>query len=218
MLTNSSKAKDLANYLVNDNINLENKYFYFLLFEINDQIDVIKVISFFEELFIDVIFIEYDNKYFMFYFNQVEFEIENIISSLMDDLSLSIKVFSSPRIKRENKEYFFKLINLYNTYLASKSRFYMSIGDLVSEIILNNINDLKTVKQVVLSDLLDDPPMEILIKAMIQNNLNVTQTANNIFMHRNTVIKKLEQIKNITGLNMQKFIDADVMYWLIRMK
>lgn len=219
MLTNSSRAIELKNYLFNENNkSLDYKYFYFLLIDIKEKIDVNKVLSFFEELFLDVVFIEYDNIYFMFYFNQVEFEIENIISSLMDDLSSSIKVFSSPRIKRENKDYFFKLVRLYNTYLASKSRVYMSIGDLVSEIILNNISDLKIVKQIVLSDLLDDPQMEILIKSMIQNNLNVTQTANNIFMHRNTVIKKIEQIKNVTGLNMQKFIDADVMYWLIKQK
>jgi DNA-binding PucR family transcriptional regulator len=37
-------------------------------------------------------------------------------------------------------------------------------------------------------------------------------------MHRNTVINKLEYIKNATGLNIQNFHDALCMYWLITIK
>jgi carbohydrate diacid regulator len=60
--------------------------------------------------------------------------------------------------------------------------------------------------------------MEILIQAMFKNNLNVTQTASDVYMHRNTVIKKLDFIKKETGLNLQKFQDANIMYWILKIR
>ncbi|HHX00117.1 MAG TPA: PucR family transcriptional regulator, partial [Acholeplasmataceae bacterium] len=116
------------------------------------------------------------------------------------------------------KDFFFITNDLYNKYIANKSRYYLTNLDLVTEIILHNINDLKLIRPIILNDLFEDPQMEILIRAMFDCDLNVTKTASNIYMHRNTVIKRLELIKNTTGLNIQKFNDANIMYWLIKKK
>jgi len=219
ILTNSNRSKTLMNYLFsNIPFPFEYKYFYFFIIDIAKEEDINKVLTFFEELFIDVIFIEYENKYYMFYFDQFDFDIESIISSLMDDFSIKFKVYASAKIKPENKDFFFITNDLYNKYIANKSRYYLTNLDLVTEIILHNINDLKLIRPIILNDLFEDPQMEILIRAMFDCDLNVTKTASNIYMHRNTVIKRLEQIKNTTGLNIQKFNDANIMYWLIKKK
>jgi len=53
---------------------------------------------------------------------------------------------------------------------------------------------------------------------MFDNNLNVTKTASEVYMHRNTINNKLDYIKKETGMNIQEFKDAVSMYWLIKFK
>ena len=50
---------------------------------------------------------------------------------------------------------------------------------------------------------------------MFENNLNVTKTSKQLYMHRNTLNYKLDYIYNITNLNLQVFNDAIAMYILI---
>ena len=37
---------------------------------------------------------------------------------------------------------------------------------------------------------------------------NVSETARKMFLHRNTLIYRLDKIENATGLNIRKFADA----------
>ena len=41
-----------------------------------------------------------------------------------------------------------------------------------------------------------------------ENNLNVSETARKLFVHRNTLVYRLEKIKKITGLDLREFDDA----------
>ena len=43
-----------------------------------------------------------------------------------------------------------------------------------------------------------------------ENNLNVSQTIRGLFVHRNTLVYRLEKIKKLTGLDLRKFDDAIV--------
>ena len=218
-LRNSSKAKEIKDYLFSNKLSIDNlNHLYFWIIDIKDEKDINKVLDFFEEMFLEVAFIEYENKYLMFYFEEISYEVKNIISSIMDDFSVKFKIFASSKINLDDKNNFFTIYNLYNKYLDRKSNYYLNYIDLITEIIKINIGDLKLLKPIILNRLLVDPQMEVLINAMFDSDLNVTQTANKVYMHRNTVIKKLEYIKNETGLNIQRFIDANIMYWLINTK
>ena len=44
--------------------------------------------------------------------------------------------------------------------------------------------------------------------AFLDNNLNVSETAKRIFIHRNTLIYRLDKISRMTGLDIRKFQDA----------
>ena len=212
-LRNSSKAKEIKDYLFSNKLSIDNlNHFYFWIIDIKDEKDINKVLDFFEEMFLEVAFLEYENKYLMFYFEEISYEVKNIISSIMDDFSVKLKIFISSKINLDDKNNFFTVYNLYNKYLDRKSNYYLNYIDLITEIIKINIGDLKLLKPIILNRLLVDPQMEVLINAMFDSDLNVTQTANKVYMHRNTVIKKLEYIKNETGLNIQRFIDANIMY------
>ena len=43
-----------------------------------------------------------------------------------------------------------------------------------------------------------------------ENNLNVSETSRKLFVHRNTLVYRLEKIKKMTGLDLREFEDAIV--------
>ena len=54
---------------------------------------------------------------------------------------------------------------------------------------------------------LDDETLTTINK-FFENNLNVSETARKLFVHRNTLVYRLEKIKKLTGLDLREFDDA----------
>ena len=48
------------------------------------------------------------------------------------------------------------------------------------------------------------------IQKFFENNLNVSETSRKLFVHRNTLVYRLEKIKRMTGLDLREFEDAIV--------
>ena len=48
------------------------------------------------------------------------------------------------------------------------------------------------------------------INKFFENNLNVSETSRKLFVHRNTLVYRLEKIKKLTGLDLREFDDAIV--------
>ena len=48
------------------------------------------------------------------------------------------------------------------------------------------------------------------IQRFFENNLNVSETSRKLFVHRNTLVYRLEKIKKLTGLDLREFDDAFV--------
>ena len=48
------------------------------------------------------------------------------------------------------------------------------------------------------------------IQSFFENNLNVSETSRGLFVHRNTLVYRLEKIRKITGLDLREFDDAIV--------
>lgn len=46
------------------------------------------------------------------------------------------------------------------------------------------------------------------IDALFANNLNISETSRNAFMHRNTLLYRIDKINRLTGLNIRNFDDA----------
>ena len=46
------------------------------------------------------------------------------------------------------------------------------------------------------------------IQCFFENNLNVSETSRKLFVHRNTLVYRLEKIKKMTGLDLREFDDA----------
>ena len=48
------------------------------------------------------------------------------------------------------------------------------------------------------------------IQKFFENNLNVSETSRKLFVHRNTLVYRLEKIKKLTGLDLREFDHAIV--------
>ena len=46
------------------------------------------------------------------------------------------------------------------------------------------------------------------IQKFFENNLNVSETSRKLFVHRNTLVYRLDKIKKLTGLDLREFDDA----------
>lgn len=67
-------------------------------------------------------------------------------------------------------------------------------------------------KEVFKRDSIDSLDQETLftIQKFFENNLNVSETSRKLFVHRNTLVYRLEKIKKLTGLDLREFDDAIV--------
>ena len=48
------------------------------------------------------------------------------------------------------------------------------------------------------------------IRAFFRNDLNLSTTARELFIHRNTLLYRMEKVRKATGLDLRKFEDAAV--------
>ena len=56
------------------------------------------------------------------------------------------------------------------------------------------------------------------LEVFFEYNMNITNTAKAIFVHRNTLIYRLEKVKQVTGLDPRKFNEALQLYIALKMK
>ena len=74
-----------------------------------------------------------------------------------------------------------------------------------------------TLCEMFLKEVLKRGPIESLdqetlftLQRLFENNLNVSETSRKLFVHRNTLVYRLEKIKKLTGLDLREFEDAIV--------
>jgi len=53
-----------------------------------------------------------------------------------------------------------------------------------------------------------DPETMITIQKFFENNLNVSETSRQLFVHRNTLVYRLDKIQKLTGMDLRNFDDA----------
>ena len=55
------------------------------------------------------------------------------------------------------------------------------------------------------------------IRVFFRNDLSLTTTSRDLFIHRNTLSYRLEKVRDLTGLDIRNFRDATVLYILMLM-
>lgn len=189
--------------------------FILISFDNIDKYEKEKILDLFSSLFNAVPEINENNLIFNLYGESINtnYQLEEMVEVLRDDFEGKVRIFESNVFR--NDSYKEKLIEIYNKNCIN---IYTNISRLCSYIFENSHEDVLCLKNIVLYSIFEDDDLNKVARAMFKTNLNVSKTASLVYMHRNTVINKLDIIEKRTGLNIQVFEEAVVMYLLMNMK
>ena len=200
---------------INDYLN-KKKEFEFYILNINKQTpDYDEII----DIFLDVIinpFVYEENNYTIVLSNIINNDVSQVVSAIVEDFGYNLKVFRSNKIYTQNMDDFNILKDSYLKNQVYINDNYVNIQKLLYAILEKNIDDLQTIKPVILRKINNDSKLYEIVNGMFINDLNVCKTANYVYMHRNTINNKLITIKEETGLDIQKFQDAVMLYVLLK--
>ena len=85
----------------------------------------------------------------------------------------------------------------------------LGIGRLIYQLPMSLCNMfIKEVFGEKIPDILDDEEAMSTINKFFENNLNISETARRLYVHRNTLVYRLEKIQKKTGLDVRVFDDA----------
>jgi hypothetical protein len=133
---------------------------------------------------------------------------EEIINGLNNDFYITTSLFESGVI------YDSVNVNDYIEYIASISNkilesnnYYVDENLIVK---LNLCNDIIE-KNIFRSYYKDEEMLEV-VRAYLDSNMNISKAANMLYMHRNTVMNKIDKFIAVTGYDIKKFSNAFIIY------
>jgi len=146
---------------------------------------------------------------------------ENVIAHLESEVMISAKVYVGPKVNsivdlKKAYEQTHQLISLFvkneDNIIQFKDVLYLKVLNELSEEYKASLMDdyLKIYPINQLNDELNET-----IYGFFNHNLNVTDTANALFLHRNTLVYRLNKIHQLTNLDIRQFDDANIMMILL---
>ena len=140
-----------------------------------------------------------------------EYNLENMIELIKLDFNTNIKIFETNIFSSKNIKDFDILLDIYN---KCKVKDYTNLA-ILSMILYKDKEyslELNKIKSIINKIMKENNGFISICDAMFKNNLNVSRSANDAFMHRNTLINKLDILNKKTGFNIQNFQDAFMLY------
>lgn len=207
--------KHLVDYLngINDSYDLISNKYYFIITKTDKKSEYENIINTYESIFQDCVSIIYDDSIISFFIKREKIYIKEIIETLEEDLGFKLIVFEGFKIDI-NKENIISILK-YVKYNLLKEYTYAKVSDLILQNSFNN--DLKeNIKNILLKEYIKNDDFLTIVKAMFLNNLNVSKTANSIYMHRNTLNNKIDMFELSTSLELRSFKDSLVIYELLK--
>ncbi len=188
--------------------------FKYLIIKSNTNIDKVFLEDFFKGLVGKRVIIEYKDNCLVILHNYIDdLNIEEAVVSLNSEMYFDVWVYSS-KICNSEKEFndnynliikSFKKINSEERFIGEKS--------LTKNNVLVSVNE--DIKKLVLGRYYEDEEMIKILKMFFECNMNSTKAANNLYMHRNTLLNKLDKFIEVTGYDIKKFEDAMTIYLII---
>ena len=209
---NERERKFLTYLNTNEDYPLKKDFFKFLL--VSSKASKDSIANFFDGFLADMLIYNCDNYYLIIYQNKDKLELENFIEMFNDDMGTRSMIFEGFYINKDNSTYLYEFLDIIDKEFVF-SKMYSNISDLIL-LCNNNRLLLDKLKQIVLDKYLKDSSFINLVKTLFKNNLNVSKTANDLYMHRNTLNNKLNSLERDTTLSIQNFISAVAIYELLK--
>lgn len=152
-----------------------------------------------------------------------EQEGDSIINGLMEEKGVSVLIGSGRKIGgsytvKDSAEHARAALNL-AFGLGYKSGFFhidmMTIYGLINSIPENEEKFYLNGGYGGFSQVNSDKELINTAEKLLSCNLNISEAARNLYIHRNTLLYRLEKIKNLTGLDIKRFDDAFIFRTII---
>lgn len=147
---------------------------------------------------------------------------EEIIDPLMSDLYIKIQFFvGSIQSSLDGvASYYQAVIDAAKTVTPYSSKAVINFTDAVPFLLIDQTQKplLQTIRHTVLQTYKDDEETLNMLKVFVHNNLNISETAKALHMHRNSLQYRLDRFHDSTGIDVRKFHQAMAVYLAILIK
>lgn len=140
-----------------------------------------------------------------------ETSFDELINSINTDLYHNLSLYESSFFESETElkdDMQKKMITLKfdRPYLNDKILFYDRILSYIDE----------QAKKMILKQFYEDAEFLNSMKVFIEKNQNTSEAAKALYLHRNTLINRIDKFYRVTGFDLKKFEDAAIIYLLIK--
>lgn len=183
----------------------------FIIYQIQEE-DEITVNNMIQDIYKNVKLIKYLN--YNIAFGSFDNGVCEMVKAFGNDLGYEIKFHNGFKInKNTNGQDILAYINYYDQEL--NNQISTSLKDIIVVSNNKNLPLLLFIKNQILSKLDNTMNIKEVIETMLKNNLNVSQTAKVLYLHRTSLINRLDTIEKLTTLDIQNFQDAYAMKILL---
>lgn len=171
----------------------------------NDQVN-----SLLKDIYQEIEIISYRDLKIVFYFKHFEERLSELSKTISDDfgsyLIIHDGIFFNTLTKGSD------LITYINAYINSPviyQKDYTDVSDLLFDMPKQNASEvIEIINKNILDKVLTNANNLEIIDAFFKNELNVSKTSKVLYMHRNSLLNKLDNISKCIGLNIQNFKHA----------
>jgi len=125
------------------------------------------------------------------------------ISNVADSIQDLARAYRESRIAIEVGKVFGSEKSVLSYDNLGIGRLIYQLPTTLCELFLNEVFKKESI------DVLDEETLFTILQ-FFENNLNVSETSRKLFVHRNTLVYRLDKIKKLTGLDLREFEDAIV--------
>ncbi len=142
-----------------------------------------------------------------------------IIDILISDLYSKVRFFVGPYLSslEQVKNYYDRIIEQADVALSYSENNVVSYLEAIPYFIIEQIQpELKEeLLNVTLKEFQDDGEFIRMVEVLLKNDLNISVAAKKLYLHRNSLLYRVEKFAEKTGLDIRKFHDALIVYFVL---
>lgn len=144
------------------------------------------------------------------YYNPEPFDFNSLSELINEDFDYSISMFIEPYMKEE-----FSLGESYKEFLKELPKGIYHFADIIPYLVIYKKDELK-VKTIQYIIELTNKEVVHTVREFINTNLNSSESAKKLYMHRNTLNYRIDNFTQSTGINVKSFKGANAIYMLFK--
>jgi DNA-binding PucR family transcriptional regulator len=171
------------------------------------------VISLFSELISPSSIKNNSDHTIMFFEHDIDLAFEDVILNVMSDTLTDLRVYASHAVSSvQERDIYVQAIQQYMDQIPFEKYYFLDDKIIIKHFIYRLSEDMKSL---FLNKFYKDQVMIETLKVYLESNLNMVNAAKKLYIHRNTLIQRLDKFYQVTGLDARLFSEALLVYHLI---